>query len=143
MMTNHPAEVLGRPVPYPKKAPLVYLIDDDKSYRYLYELVFPEAGVDVKTFESGEAALSAMPELPPPDYLFVDFRLNRMNGEQFVSELSRQMPDLHRTSRLVGWSSLQKGGPLTQSFEAAVDTYVQKPHDLDQLVHVVKRLVGM
>ena len=62
----------------------VWVVDDDRSVRFVLATALSEAGYDVSGFDSAQAVRDALAKRPPPDMLFTDTRLLQGMARQFV-----------------------------------------------------------
>jgi CheY-like chemotaxis protein len=82
--------------------PLVVLIEDNLGDARWFWMQLREGGVlcDVTTFNTGEAALQGLSEMPAPDLIVADWRLPMLDGARLINELKR-IPGLHRVPIVV------------------------------------------
>ena len=59
-------------MPKSTQAATVWVVDDDRSVRFVLTTALRDAGYTVEGFDSAAAALSAMARQPVPDLLFTD-----------------------------------------------------------------------
>lgn len=72
----------------------VLVIDDEAVVRESLEQYLEDCDFDVKTAESGIAALQILNETDGFDIAVVDVRMPEMNGEDFIVEANRICPDM-------------------------------------------------
>jgi FixJ family two-component response regulator len=70
-----------------KKKKLVYVIDDDKSVRRAFQLLFQSADFDVQTFRSAEEFLEGA-SLSNDSCIIMDMRMPGMTGLNLLKELA-------------------------------------------------------
>jgi CheY-like chemotaxis protein len=77
--------------------PLVVLIEDNVGDARWFWMQLREGGIlcDVTTFNTGEAALEGLSEMPAPDLIVADWRLPMLDGAQLITALKR-IPGLDR-----------------------------------------------
>jgi two-component system, NtrC family, nitrogen regulation response regulator GlnG len=112
----------------------VWVIDDDRSIRWVLERALDKADIEVTSFENAGAALRAL-ERDTPDTVITDIRMPGMHGLELLDRLHRDHPDLPviimtAHSDLESAVSAYKGG----AFE-----YLPKPFDVDDAVALVRR----
>jgi two-component system, NtrC family, nitrogen regulation response regulator GlnG len=112
----------------------VWVIDDDRSIRWVLERALDKADIEVTSFENAGAALKAL-EQDTPDTVITDIRMPGMHGLELLDRLHRDHPDLPviimtAHSDLESAVSAYKGG----AFE-----YLPKPFDVDDAVALVRR----
>ncbi len=65
----------------------VFVIDDDMMSREVVAMLAEEAGFQVESFESGEAALEALVETAVPDAMLVDIQMPGLSGDALAARL--------------------------------------------------------
>ena len=58
----------------------VWVVDDDRSVRFVLATALSDAGYVVSGFDSADAALSALDARPAPQLLFTDVRMPGEDG---------------------------------------------------------------
>jgi len=71
-----------------KKKKLVYVIDDDKSVRRAFQLLFQSADFDVQTFSSAEEFLKGASLSSNDSCIILDMRMPGMTGLELQKELA-------------------------------------------------------
>jgi DNA-binding response OmpR family regulator len=120
-----------------KKSLLV--VDDDAETRSLVVSVFRERGYAVLETDRGDSALQMVRETPP-DIIIVEATLPKVHGFQVARELKGS--ERYRGIRIVMVSGLYRGWRFAEDVKAnyGVDAFVEKPFQLDDLVHVVENV---
>ncbi|MEP6634029.1 MAG: response regulator, partial [Luteimonas sp.] len=72
----------------------VWVVDDDRSVRFVLATALREAGYDVAAFESAQDALDALASRPAPQLLFTDVRMPGDDGLTLLDKLKRVAPAL-------------------------------------------------
>src|SRR5690606_7472391 len=85
--------------PHPRTAPMptptrIWVIDDDRSVRFVLAEALREAGHVVQGFEGARQALAALAEEAPPDLVFTDVRMPEMDGIALLEALKARRPGL-------------------------------------------------
>jgi len=118
-----------------KKA-TVWVVDDDRSIRWVLQKALEAVTIDVYIFDS---ALTVLEQLKKemPDVLISDIRMPGMSGLELLSEIKMTRPELPviimtAYSDLDSAVSVYKGG----AFE-----YLPKPFDIDEAVDLVQRAI--
>lgn len=114
----------------------VWVVDDDRSIRWVLQKSLEAVDINVRAFES---ALDVLDELKVarPDVLVSDIRMPGMDGLELLAEIRKDRPDLPviimtAYSDLDSAVSVYKGG----AFE-----YLPKPFDIDEAVDLVRRAI--
>lgn len=126
-------EAVVVPGPGESHKPVILLVEDDVLVRFTTADILREAGFDVLEAVDSSEALALLITGHPLDLVITDIRMpGRMDGVQLTSVIKSTRPNL--PVALLS-SHLDRT-------EHAADTFVSKPYDPDQLVEVVKRLIG-
>ena len=114
----------------------IWVVDDDRSIRWVLEKALSKAGMEVRTFEEADSVLRAI-ERGQPDAIISDVRMPGMDGLALLDKIHSNHPDLPviiitAHSDLDSAVSAYKGG----AFE-----YLPKPFDVDDAVELTRRAV--
>ncbi len=112
----------------------IYVIDDDRSIRWVLERALQAENLQVASFASADDALAAI-DSQEPAVVVTDIRMPGMDGLELLDRINRQHPQLPviimtAHSDLDSAVSAYKGG----AFE-----YLPKPFDVDDAVALVGR----
>ena len=123
----------------PKKAPLIYLVDDQPLLLDLAEMSLLSGGYKLKKFLDPEAALESFLEArPKPALLITDYAMGKMNGLELVERCKAVKPDLK--SILVSGTA---GAEIMMDSDVKVDRFVGKPYHPTNLAEMVRRVLGL
>jgi CheY-like chemotaxis protein len=121
------------PGPGESHKPVILLVEDDVLVRFTTADILREAGFDVLEAVDSSEALALLTTGHPLDLVITDIRMpGRMDGVQLTGVIKSTRPNL---------PVALLSSHLDRSDHAA-DMFVPKPYDPDQLVEVVKRLIG-
>jgi CheY-like chemotaxis protein len=121
------------PGPGESHKPVILLVEDDVLVRFTTADTLREAGFDVLEAVDSSEALALLTTGHPLDLVITDIRMpGRMDGVQLTSVIKSTRPNL---------PVALLSSHLEHSDHSA-DMFVPKPYDPDQLVEVVKRLIG-
>ena len=114
----------------------IWVVDDDRSIRWVLEKALSNADMDVRTFEEADSVIRAL-ERSQPDAIISDVRMPGMDGLAMLDKIHANYPDLPiiiitAHSDLDSAVSAYKGG----AFE-----YLPKPFDIDEAVELTRRAV--
>ncbi|GAB3108221.1 nitrogen regulation protein NR(I) [Aestuariicella hydrocarbonica] len=115
----------------------VWIIDDDRSIRWVLERALQQEGIPCTAFESGDRALSAM-KTSRPDAVITDVRMPGTDGLSLLKILSEdhpQMPVIIMTAH----SDLDSA---VSAYQGGAFEYLPKPFDVDEAVAVIKRALA-
>lgn len=114
----------------------IWVVDDDRSIRWVLEKALTKADMEVRTFEEADSVIRAL-ERTQPDAIISDVRMPGMDGLAMLDKVHANYPDLPiiiitAHSDLDSAVSAYKGG----AFE-----YLPKPFDIDEAVELTIRAV--
>ncbi|MDP3744875.1 MAG: nitrogen regulation protein NR(I) [Methylotenera sp.] len=114
----------------------IWIIDDDKSIRWVFEKALARTDLEFKTFSSVAEALNAL-EREQPQVVVSDIRMPNGSGLDFLSEIKRQYPDIP-VIIMTAYSDLESA---VAAFQGGAFEYLAKPFDVDQAIDIIKRAV--
>ncbi len=117
---------------------LIWVIDDDRSIRWVLEKAFKQAGFAVQTFESAEPVFKALNK-QKPDTIVSDIRMPGMDGFALLEKLKndhKQIPVIIMTAH----SDLDSA---VSAYEGGAFEYLPKPFDVDEAVELVHRALSL
>jgi len=112
----------------------VWVIDDDRSIRWVLERALNKADIEVTSFDSAGAALSAL-ESDTPDAVVTDIRMPGMDGLDLLERLHRDHPELP-VIIMTAHSDLESA---VSAYQGGAFEYLPKPFDVDDAVALVRR----
>ena len=114
----------------------IWIIDDDKSIRWVFEKALARTDMDFKTFSSVAEALNAL-EREQPQVVVSDIRMPNGSGLDFLAEIKQKYPDIP-VIIMTAYSDLESA---VAAFQGGAFEYLAKPFDVDQAIDVIKRAV--
>lgn len=114
----------------------IWIIDDDKSIRWVFEKALARTDLEFKTFSSIAEALNAL-EREQPQVVVSDIRMPNGSGLDFLSEIKRKYPDIP-VIIMTAYSDLESA---VAAFQGGAFEYLAKPFDVDQAIDIIKRAV--
>jgi len=119
--------------------PLINVVDDDESIRFLLRLMLERAGYDVVEAESGEECLEKFDSVRP-DLILLDINMPGINGWDVCKEIKERMPAILVPISML--SGLKTEEDLRKTFDYAhADAHIKKPIDRRELLDTVKILL--
>ncbi|MEA5667672.1 sigma 54-interacting transcriptional regulator, partial [Stenotrophomonas sp. MH1] len=113
----------------------VWVVDDDRSVRFVLTTALREAGYTVEGFEHAAAALAALETRPVPDLLFTDVRMPGDNGLALLEKLKAAHPQLP----VIVMSAYTDVASTAGAFRGGAHEFLSKPFDLDDAVELARR----
>lgn len=116
----------------------VWIVDDDRSIRWVLEKALGQDGFATRSFEDGDEALNALESGDgQPDVLVSDVRMPGTDGLRMLRILQRKFPDLP-VIIMTAHSDLDSA---VASYQGGAFEYLPKPFDVDEAVALVKRAI--
>ena len=115
----------------------IWVVDDDRSIRFVLEKALAQAGFGVRTFETGDAALAAL-RAGRPDALFCDVRMPGTDGFTVLAKLAEDHPEVP-VIMMTAYSDLDS---TVSAYREGAFEFLAKPLDIDEVVSVADRAVA-
>lgn len=112
----------------------VWIIDDDRSIRWVFEKALAREGIDHATFPSATEALARM-ETEHPQAVVCDMRMPGESGLTFLEIVKNKWPEIP-VIIMTAHSDLDSA---VSAFQGGAFEYLPKPFDVDQAVLLVRR----
>lgn len=116
----------------------IWVVDDDRSVRFVLATALSEAGYDVASFDGATAVHDALAARRAPDLLFTDVRMPGDSGLQLLDALKRDHPQLP----VVVMSAYTDVASTAGAFRGGAHEFLSKPFDLDEAVALAGRVLG-
>lgn len=116
------------------KAPKVWVIDDDRSIRWVLERALRKAEMDVTCFSNGVGVMDIL-ERDQPDAILSDVRMPGIDGLELLGQITARYPSLP-VIIMTAHSDLDSA---VSAFHGGAFEYLPKPFDLDEAVAQVRR----
>ncbi|WP_425497868.1 nitrogen regulation protein NR(I) [Lysobacter arvi] len=116
----------------------VWVVDDDRSVRFVLATALREAGYRVDGFENAREALDALAERGAPDLLFTDVRMPGDDGLVLLDKLKTQAPKLP----VIVMSAYTDVASTAGAFRGGAHEFLSKPFDLDEAVELAARTLA-
>ncbi len=112
----------------------VWIIDDDRSIRWVFEKALTREDIPFKTFSSAPEALSALSSAPP-QVVVSDIRMPGGSGLELLQQIKARFPALP-VIIMTAYSDLESA---VSAFQSGAFEYLPKPFDVDQAVDLIRR----
>lgn len=116
--------------------PVVWIVDDDASIRWVLETALEDKPYAVKAYDSPLLALKAFDE-DPPTVIVSDVRMPDMDGLTFmeaVHEKDKEVPVIIMTAH----ADLDTA---VKSYQSKAFEYLPKPFDIDEAIALIERAI--
>ena len=115
----------------------VWVIDDDRSIRWVFEKALAREGLPYKTFAGAQEALDALKQ-GAPQVLVSDIRMPGASGLELLQSVKQSHPGLPIII-MTAYSDLESA---VAAFQGGAFEYLPKPFDVDQAVELIRRAIG-
>ena len=112
----------------------VWVVDDDRSIRWVLEKALQRAGMEVATFAGGSGVLERLGE-GLPDVVVSDIRMPDRDGLELLRVIGSRFPDLP-VIIMTAYSDLDSA---VAAYQGGAFEYLPKPFDVDEAVELVRR----
>ncbi|WP_372017364.1 nitrogen regulation protein NR(I) [Pseudoxanthomonas sp. 10H] len=113
----------------------VWVVDDDRSVRFVLATALRDAGYEVDGFENAASALAALRVRGAPDLLFTDVRMPGEDGLVLLDRLKAAHPQLP----VIVMSAYTDVASTASAFRGGAHEFLSKPFDLDDAVALAAR----
>jgi two-component system, NtrC family, nitrogen regulation response regulator GlnG len=114
----------------------VWIIDDDRSIRWVFEKALAREGIAFQTFAAAQDALEALGS-GSPQVVVSDIRMPGVSGLEFMHALKERLPGTP-VIIMTAYSDLESA---VAAFQGGAFEYLPKPFDVDQAVELVRRAI--
>ena len=112
----------------------VWIIDDDRSIRWVLERALAKVDIQSTSFESGDAAIARLAS-QQPDAIISDVRMPGTDGLSLLKKLQEHHPQLP-VIIMTAHSDLDSA---VASYQGGAFEYLPKPFDVDEATGLIKR----
>lgn len=112
----------------------VWIVDDDKSIRWVLEKALEQANIKTVSFENAEALLTEL-DSGRPDVIVSDIRMPGMDGLTLLSHITDKYADLP----VIITTAHSDLDSAVASYKGGAFEYLPKPFDIDEVVAVTQR----
>ncbi len=116
------------------KPEIVWIVDDDKSIRWVVEKAMQKAAINTRSFASAKELLSALQD-DVPDALLTDIRMPGMDGLELLDKIQTSHPELP-VIVMTAHSDLESA---VSAFHGGAFEYLPKPFDIKEVVDLARR----
>ncbi len=112
----------------------VWIIDDDRSIRWVFEKALEREGIPHRTFSAAQDAIDKLSE-ETPQVVVSDIRMPGITGLEFMQQLKAKLPSTP-VIIMTAYSDLESA---VAAFQGGAFEYLPKPFDVDHAVELVRR----
>jgi two-component system nitrogen regulation response regulator GlnG len=112
----------------------VWIIDDDRSIRWVFEKALAREGIAHRTFATAQDALDQLDD-ERPQIVVSDIRMPGLSGLEFMQQIKGRLPATP-VIIMTAYSDLESA---VAAFQGGAFEYLPKPFDVDHAVELVRR----
>ena len=112
----------------------VWVIDDDRSIRWVLEKALQRVDFEVSCFRDGNGVLDALSQ-EQPDVLISDIRMPGIDGLELLKRVQQRYPELP----VIITTAHSDLDSAVSAFHEGAFEYLPKPFDVDEAVEQVRR----
>jgi len=116
---------------------LIWIIDDDRSIRWVLEKALEKAGFNSESFESGNGLLEKLKD-SQPDAIISDIRMPGIDGLELLEQIQGAFPQIP----VIIMTAHSDLGSAVKSYKRGAFEYLPKPFDVNDAVAVAQRAVN-
>lgn len=114
----------------------VWIVDDDRSIRWVLEKTLEQEGIQAKLFDNAEALMNVLAH-EKPSVIISDIRMPGMDGLTLLTKIQEDNPYLP-VIIMTAHSDLDSA---VASYQGGAFEYLPKPFDVEEAVSLVKRAI--
>ena len=112
----------------------VWIVDDDRSIRWVLEKALQQGGLATQSFDSADSLLSRLGQ-QQPDVIISDIRMPGTSGLDMLAQIRQRFPRLP----VIVMTAHSDLGSAVASYQGGAFEYLPKPFDIDEAVSLVRR----
>lgn len=116
--------------------PNIWVVDDDKSIRWVMERALDKANMAVTSFCDADSLLTQL-KRDKPDIVISDIRMPGINGLELLSQLHRDRPEMP----VIITTAHSDLDSAVAAYQGGAFEYLPKPFDTDDLISVARRAI--
>jgi len=116
----------------------VWILDDDKSIRWVFEKALAKAGLPFKTFSNTNEAINQFNH-DKPSVILSDIRMPGESGLIFLTKVKEKFPHIPIII-MTAYSDLDTA---VASFKKGAFEYIAKPFDIDKVLEVIHKALDL
>ena len=114
----------------------IWIVDDDKSIRWVLEKALTRENIPCRLFSSAREAIDALAD-DAPQVLLSDIRMPGASGLELLSIIKEKHPGLP-VIIMTAYSDLESA---VAAFQGGAFEYLPKPFDVDTAIELMRRAI--
>ncbi len=115
----------------------VWIVDDDRSIRWVLEKALQQAGIETRSFENGNSLMRQL-DKHTPDAIISDIRMPGIDG----LELLGRIVEKHQGLPVIITTAHSDLDSAVASYQGGAFEYLPKPFDIDEAVATTQRAIA-
>lgn len=115
----------------------IWVVDDDRSIRWVLEKAFKNSDMEVRCFDEADSVLRAL-NRSEPDVIISDIRMPGMDGLELLGRIHDKYPGLP-VIIITAHTDLDSA---VSAYEVGAFEYLPKPFDVDEAVELARRAIS-
>ena len=116
----------------------VWILDDDKSIRWVFEKALAKAGLPFKTFSNTNEAINQFNH-DKPSVILSDIRMPGESGLIFLTKVKEKFPHIP----IIIMTAYSYLDTAVASFKKGAFEYIAKPFDIDKVLEVIHKALDL
>jgi two-component system nitrogen regulation response regulator GlnG len=112
----------------------IWIIDDDRSIRWVFEKALTREGIPFKVFASAQESLASL-DTSTPQVVVSDIRMPGGSGLDVLQNIKQRHPNIP-VIIMTAYSDLESA---VAAFQGGAFEYLPKPFDVDQAIDLIRR----
>ncbi len=112
----------------------VWVVDDDRSIRWVLERALKKSDIDVTAFDSASGVITAL-QTTLPDAIITDIRMPGMDGLDLLHHLQHDHPELP----VIIMTAHSDLGSAVSAYQGGAFEYLPKPFDIQEAVDLTRK----
>ena len=112
----------------------IWVVDDDRSIRWVLEKALTRAQMPVRLFDEGKKVLEAL-KTETPSVLLSDIRMHDLSGVDLLARVKAMHPEIP-VIIMTAYSDLDSA---VNAFQGGAYEYLAKPFDINRAVELLRR----
>lgn len=114
--------------------PLIWVIDDDKSIRFVFDRALAVNSINHRLFDNGADALEAL-KTEIPDVIVSDIKMPGIDGLTLIQEVHKIDPNIP----FIIMTAHSDLSAAVESYAKGTFEYLPKPFDIDPAIQLIRR----
>ena len=112
----------------------VFVIDDDKSIRWILDKALKKAGFEVTCFENADSVLTNI-QKREPSVIISDVRMPGKSGIEMLESVKREYPKIP----IIIMTAFSDLDTTVNSLQKGAYDYITKPFDIVETISLIKK----